>query len=192
VALGKLNGAEQTSSPGRILGLDPGLHVTGYALLDIPQRAGQVGVPEARGADAHLPGPALVEAGVIRSAGRTLALRLQSLYEGLSGVLDQFQPGAVVIEELFAHYAHPRTAVLMAHARGVLLLAAAHRRIPCLSYTATQIKKVITGSGRASKNAIQLTMQRELHLSVVPEPPDVADALAAALCHYHLMLRRVS
>ncbi len=192
MAIRKLNGSEPANDPGRILGLDPGLHITGYALLDMPQRAGHISAPAEPAGDATSAVPVLVEAGVIRSAGRSLALRLQSLYEGVSGVLDQFQPGAVVIEELFAHHAHPRTAVLMAHARGVLLLAAAHRRIPCMSYTATQIKKVITGSGQASKNAIQLTMQRELHLNFVPEPPDVADALAAALCHYHLTLRKAS
>lgn len=192
MAIRKLNGSEPVNDPGRILGLDPGLHITGYALLDMPQRAGHISDLTEQMVNSTSPAPVLVEAGVIRSAGRTLASRLHSLYEGVSGVLDQFQPKAVVIEELFTHYAHPRTAVLMAHARGVLLLAAAHRRIPCLSYTATQIKKVITGSGRASKNAIQLTMQRELHLNVVPEPPDVADALAAALCHFHLMLRKAS
>lgn len=180
MAVGKLNGEGNLGHPGRILGLDPGLRVTGYALLEIPRRTEGV----------ILPVPSLLEAGVIRSSGRTLPERLRSLYHGLQEILEEYRPGIVVVEELFAHYAHPRTAVLMAHARGALLLAAAQCRLPCLSYTATRIKKVITGSGRANKSQIQRTMLEELHLEAVPEPPDVADALAAALCHYHLAVRR--
>jgi crossover junction endodeoxyribonuclease RuvC len=97
--------------------------------------------------------------------------------------LDQFQPGVVVVEQLFAHYDHPRTAILMAHARGVIFLAAGQRGLPVISYNATRIKKTVTGNGRASKDQVQRTIQRELGLTQAPDPPDVADALAAALCH---------
>jgi crossover junction endodeoxyribonuclease RuvC len=100
-------------------------------------------------------------------------------------VLDQFKPAVMVVEQLFAHYDHPRTAILMAHARGVILLAAAQRDVPVHSYNATRIKKTITGNGRASKEQVQRTVQRELGLPQLPEPPDVADALAVALCHYY-------
>jgi crossover junction endodeoxyribonuclease RuvC len=103
--------------------------------------------------------------------------------------LDQYRPGAMVVEQLFAHYDHPRTAILMAHARGVLLLAAAQRGVPIHSYAASRIKKTITGSGRASKEQMQRTIQRELGLSRLPEPHDVADALAAALCQYYVQKR---
>jgi crossover junction endodeoxyribonuclease RuvC len=89
-----------------------------------------------------------------------------------------------VVEQLYAHYDHPRTAILMAHARGVIFLAAAQKNIPVVSYNATRIKKSITGSGRADKGQVQRTIQRELDLDTPPEPPDVADAIAAALCHY--------
>src|SRR5262249_11340055 len=89
-------------------------------------------------------------------------------------------------EQLYAHYQHPRTAILMAHARGVIFLAAGQRGLPVVSFNATRIKKTITGSGRASKEQMQRTIQRELGLAKLPEPPDVADALAVALCHYHL------
>ncbi len=75
----------------------------------------------------------------------------------------------------------------MAHARGVLFLAAAQRDLPVVSYNATRIKKTITGNGRASKEQVQRTIQRELSLAKLPEPPDVADALAAALCHHYLV-----
>jgi crossover junction endodeoxyribonuclease RuvC len=166
---------EPSLSPSglRILGIDPGLQVTGYAVL------------ETRGG-----GPRVCEAGVIRSAeGREstdMARRLQYLYDGIVEVLEQFKPGVAVVEQLFAHYDHPRTAILMAHARGVLFLAAAQRGLPVVSYNATRIKKTITGNGRASKEQVQRTIQRELGLARLPEPPDVADALAAALCHHYL------
>lgn len=162
-----------TSPSGvRVLGIDPGLQVTGYAVIET--RSGS---------------PRVLEAGVIRSAeGRTssdMAHRLRNLYDGIVEILDQFRPTAVAVEQLFAHYEHPRTAILMGHARGVLLLAAAQRGLTVQSYNATRIKKTITGHGRASKEQVQRTMQRELGLATLPEPPDVADALAAALCHYY-------
>jgi len=100
-------------------------------------------------------------------------------------VLDQYEPQVMVVEQLFAHYAHPRTAILMGHARGVLLLAAAQRDVPVVNYAASRVKKTITGHGRASKEQIQFTILRELRLPRLPEPNDVADALAIALCHYH-------
>lgn len=162
-------------SPGRVLGLDPGLRVTGYAVLEAGPRS-----------------PRVCEAGVIRSAegkpsATDMARRLVSLYDGIVEVMEEFHPGAVAVEQLFAHYQHPRTAILMGHARGILLLAAGQRKLTVHSYSATRIKKTITGHGRASKEQVQYTIQRELGLSRVPEPADVADALAAALCHYYLL-----
>jgi crossover junction endodeoxyribonuclease RuvC len=157
----------------RILGIDPGLQITGYAVVEVgPHR------------------PVLCEAGVIRTAeGRAtidLAQRVSKLYDSIVGVLDQFRPQVVVVEQLYAHYEHPRTAILMAHARGVLFLAAAQRQLPVISYNATRVKKTITGNGRAPKDQVQRTIQRELGLRDLPEPPDVADALAVALCHYYV------
>jgi crossover junction endodeoxyribonuclease RuvC len=164
--------------PPRILGLDPGLQVTGYAVIEARPR-----------------GPHVCEAGIVRtSEGRKttdVATRVRTLYDGIVEVLEQFRPGVMVVEQLFAHYEHPRTAILMGHARGVLLLAGAQRDLPVISYAATRIKKTITGHGRAPKDQVQRTMQRELGLSKLPEPPDVADALAAALCHYYLQNRPV-
>jgi crossover junction endodeoxyribonuclease RuvC len=161
-------------SPGqRILGIDPGLQVTGYGVIEAGPR-----------------GPLVREAGVVKSSeGRTpadMAARLVSLYNGIVEVLEEFRPGVVAVEQLFAHYAHPRTAILMAHARAVLMLAAGQRGLPVLSYNATLIKKTITGSGRAAKDQVQRTIQRELGLARLPEPADVADALAVALCHYYV------
>ena len=116
-----------------------------------------------------------------------MALRLANLYNGIVEVIEQYRPQAVAVEQLYAHYDHPRTAILMGHARGVLLLAAGQRGIPVTSYNATRIKKTITGHGRASKTQMQHAMLRELGLPTLPEPADVADALAAALCHYYAM-----
>jgi crossover junction endodeoxyribonuclease RuvC len=159
--------------PQRILGIDPGLQITGYGVLEVqPQR------------------PRVCEAGVIRATERgqkaSLASRVQAVYKGIVEIVEQFQPETVVVEQLYSHYAHPRTAILMAHARGVVFLAAAEHGIPLVNYNATRIKKTVTGSGRASKEQMQRTIQRELGLAQLPEPPDVADALAAALCHYYI------
>lgn len=160
-------------TPGsRILGIDPGLETTGYGVLEMaPHR------------------PLVCEAGVVRgSQGRAttdMAPRLRNLYTGMVEIIEQFRPGVVVVEQLYAHYEHPRTAILMGHARGVIFLAAAQSDLPVVSYNATRIKKTVTGNGRASKEQVQRTVQRELSLAALPEPPDVADALAAALCHYY-------
>jgi crossover junction endodeoxyribonuclease RuvC len=161
--------------PVRILGIDPGLLVTGYGVLEVRDRK-----------------PVVCEAGVVRGTERErekleIAVRLTNLYNGIVEVIEQYQPKAMAVEQLYAHYEHPRTAILMGHARGALLLAAGQRGIPVTSYNATRIKKTITGHGRASKAQMQHAMLRELGLATLPEPADVADALAAALCHYYAM-----
>lgn len=159
------------STPRRVLGLDPGLQTTGYGILECTAK-----------------GIRIAEAGVIRSAhdGRDtpdMADRVKVLYDGLVEILDQWKPAAIAVEQLYAHYDHPRTAILMAHARGCYFLAGAQRNIPVFSYAATRVKKTITGHGRASKEQMQAAITRELNLAKPPEPHDVADALAIALCH---------
>jgi crossover junction endodeoxyribonuclease RuvC len=158
----------------RILGVDPGLRVTGYAVLEA--RAGT---------------PHVCEAGIVRTAeGKSttdVALRVRCLYDGIVEVVEQFRPDVMVVEQLFAHYDHPRTAILMGHARGVILLAAAQNEIPVVSYMASRVKKTITGHGRASKEQMQYAIERELKLTRLPEPHDVADALAIALCHHYVI-----
>jgi crossover junction endodeoxyribonuclease RuvC len=153
----------------RILGIDPGLHITGYGVIKGSRQR-----------------PGVCEAGIIHAAGPgEMASRIHFLYNGIVEVIDQFRPHVLAVEQLYAHYQHPRTAILMAHARGVIFLAAAQRDLKVVSYNATRIKKTITGNGRASKEQIQRTIQRELGLAQLPEPPDVADALAVALCHFY-------
>jgi|ERR1043165_7224502 crossover junction endodeoxyribonuclease RuvC len=157
--------------PHRILGIDPGLGITGYGVIE---------VKAAR--------PVLCEAGVLRTSDDhaiDMAEKLLSVYKGVVEVIAQFEPKVMAVEQLYAHYDHPRTAILMGHARGVIFLAATQQGIPVVSYASTQVKKLITGNGRASKDQVQRTIQHELGLAQLPEPPDVADALAVALCHYY-------
>lgn len=160
-----------SATPRRVLGLDPGLQTAGYGVLEVTDR-----------------GPRVVDAGVIRSTdGRDpadMAVRVRALYDGLCEVLDEWKPAAMAVEQLYAHYEHPRTAILMAHARGVFLLAGAQQNIPVISYASTKVKKLVTGSGHASKEQMQHAIARELGLAGPPEPHDVADALAIALCHH--------
>ena len=162
--------SESPDAPSRILGIDPGLQVAGYAVLEASDK-----------------GPIIRDAGVVRSEKEEppdMARRLKTLYDGICEVLDEWQPQVMVVEQLYAHYEHPRTAILMGHARGTFFLAGAKRGIPVLSYAATRVKKLITGSGRAGKEQMQYAIARELGLDKLPEPHDVADALAIALCHY--------
>ena len=150
----------------RILGIDPGLQVCGYACLEAE-----------RGAER------LIEAGVIRTEGDdALEQRLNRIAEDAESLIRDFSPEVVAVEELYSHYAHPRTAILMGHARGVILQKCAEAAIEVRSFSATRIKKSITGNGRASKEQIQRTIQTILCLSELPEPNDVADAIAAAMC----------
>jgi len=150
----------------RILGIDPGLQVCGYACLEA-------------GGDKET----LIEAGVIRTGtGSAIEEKLNRIAEDTQSLLENFKPDVVAVEELYSHYAHPRTAILMGHARGVILQRCAQAAIEVRSFSATRIKKSITGNGRASKEQVQKTIQTILSLPQIPEPNDVADAIAAALC----------
>jgi len=155
----------------RVLGVDPGLQVTGYGLLDDTS-----GKPE------------LVEAGVIRStSSHPLEKRLLDLYNGLENVIDELQPDVLSVEELYSHYSHPKTAVIMGHARGVFFLVAAQAGIQVFSYSATRVKKSLTGTGRATKDQVARMICRILQCSEFKGPEDVTDAIAVALCHYNVL-----
>ena len=125
----------------------------------------------------------MVEAGFLKAkAADAMPLRLQTLFRGLCEIIEEFQPEVVVIEELFSMYQHPRSALLMAQARGVFLLAAQQSNVPVHSFLPNEVKQVIAGNGHASKSAVQAAVKARLRLDAIPEPPDVADALAIALC----------
>lgn len=147
-------------------GIDPGLGVTGYAVLRFSGGSSS-----------------LLDAGVCRFDEKLcLADRLVDVERDLAAILDEHQPDVVAVEQLYAHYKHPRTAILMGHARGVILLTAARMGIEVRSYEATRVKKYLTGHGRATKGQMQRAVQTALNLSALPEPSDVADALAIAMC----------
>ena len=150
----------------RIIGLDPGLQITGYGVIDYaPTR------------------PALVDGGVIRLKIKTsIADRLVELETELDGLFDEHKPDAAAVEQLYSNYAHPRTAILMGHARGVILLVARRRGVEVHEFAANRIKQSLTGHGHASKEQMQRAIQHQWSLAKPPDPPDVADALAVALC----------
>ncbi|OHB63926.1 MAG: crossover junction endodeoxyribonuclease RuvC [Planctomycetes bacterium RBG_13_60_9] len=157
----------------RILGIDPGLQVCGYACLEIDGNR-----------------EILIEAGILKTThGLPIEIRLNEIADDIETILDRLTPNVVAVEELYSHYAHPRTAILMGHARGVILQKCAKAGVEVKSFAATRIKKSITGNGRASKEQMQRTMQTILGLAEVPKPPDVADAMAAALCCANTMSR---
>jgi crossover junction endodeoxyribonuclease RuvC len=160
---------EGSAASAVVLGVDPGLNTTGYGVLEVTG-------PQWR----------IVEAGVVRSRSKeSLGGRLVEIHRGITDVLNTFQPTVMALENLYSHYERPQTAILMGHARGVICLAAAQCNVPIANYAATQVKKTLTGSGRAPKSQVQWAICREFGLADIPEPPDVADALAIALCHIH-------
>jgi crossover junction endodeoxyribonuclease RuvC len=150
----------------RILGIDPGLRITGYGVIDHQWTKST-----------------LVDAGVIRLTPRSpIAERLVELETELERLFEESKPEVCAIEQLYAHYAHPRTAILMGHARGVIMLVARRRGAQVEQYSANRIKQSLTGHGHASKLQMQRAVQSMWNLKSLPEPPDVADALAVALC----------
>ena len=156
----------------RILGVDPGLQITGYGVISVPDDI------------LHGQEMELVEAGVVRAETRLgIAVRLRRIHDALSDVISELKPNRLVIEKLYAHYKHPATAILMGHARGVVCLLSGTHRLPLTSIAATHVKKSITGKGHAGKLQVQKMVQHTLRLKGIPEPSDAADALAIAISY---------
>lgn len=152
----------------RVLGVDPGLIATGYALI---------------GPGPH--GPAVHSTGVISTASDApLEARVHEIYEGVRKVLEALAPELVVVEDLYAEYRFPRTAILMAHARGVICLAARQHGVPLLALAPGEAKRAVAGHGAASKSQVQHGVQRLLGLEALPRPSHVADALALAVAGF--------
>ena len=157
-----------------ILGIDPGLNTTGYGVIEVTS---EKGMGQFR----------LCEAGIVRSKAKgDIESRLKEIYDGVTEVIQLHKPDMMSVEQLFSHYERVRTAILMGHARGVICLAAGNADVPVVHYEPTRVKKVLTGNGRAPKSQVQLAVKLQLGLPSVPEPNDVADALAIALCGHHL------
>ena len=153
----------------RILGIDPGLRITGYGVIDVTP--------------ATVLKPQLIDGGVIRlDAKQPLADRLVELSAELEAIITEHRPNICAVEQLYSNYAHPRTAILMGHARGVILLVARKHQVQVRQFAANRIKESLTGHGHAKKDQMQRAVQSLWNLAEPPDPPDVADALAAALC----------
>ncbi|MCH9014873.1 MAG: crossover junction endodeoxyribonuclease RuvC [Gemmatimonadetes bacterium] len=123
----------------------------------------------------------LHECGVIRTDARLdLWLRLEELYDGVTEVVERFRPSTMTIETIF-HGKNPRSAMSLAHARGVILLVAAKHNLAVREFAPASIKQAITGSGQASKDQVAYMLQKLLRLQAPPTPADAADGVAVAL-----------
>lgn len=149
-----------------IVGIDPGYAIVGVGIVKYEKNK-----------------LSMIEYGAITTNAHTKTTqRLNIIYEKINSVFDEYKPDAVAIEELFFNN-NAKTAIMVAQARGVLLVAAANKGIPVYEYTPLQIKQAITGYGRADKNQMQNMVKLLLNLNVIPKPDDAADALAVGICH---------
>jgi crossover junction endodeoxyribonuclease RuvC len=149
-----------------VLGIDPGLANTGYGVV---QRRGD--------------GLVALDGGVITTpAGVAQETRLADIHAAVDALLDEHVPAAVALEELYFGQ-NVRTAFAVGHARGVAMMAAGQRGIPCSGYTPQQVKGAVCGNGRADKAQVGRMVQALLGLTAAPTPDHAADALAVAICH---------
>ena len=152
----------------RVLGIDPGTAITGYAIVE--ETGGKL---------------SLIDIGVVNTPAKTpLPSRLQKIYAGLTDVIAKHQPEASAVEELFFSR-NVRTAMSVGQARGVTLLALADADLPIAEYTPMQIKQAVTGYGNADKRQVQEMVRMLLSLRDIPKPDDAADAAAVAICYLH-------
>ncbi|MBQ8196648.1 MAG: crossover junction endodeoxyribonuclease RuvC [Clostridia bacterium] len=150
-----------------IVGFDPGLATLGYGV--IKKEKGKK--------------PEMIDYGIVSTPkDENLAVRLCMLEKGVKQIIDTYKPDEIAIEELF-FAKNVKTAIAVAHARGVTLLTAVKECGQIFEYTPLQIKQALTGYGRADKKQIQQMVKTFLNLKAVPKPDDAADALAVALCH---------
>ena len=150
----------------RILGIDPGYGITGFGLIEASRGASR-----------------LLSCGAITTpAGMDFSARLEIIYEDMRQLLEQAQPEAVAIEELFFGQ-NVTTGIGVAQSRGVILLAIRQAGVPVFSYKPMQVKQAVVGYGKAEKRQVMLMTQRLLRMKEIPRPDDAADALAIALCH---------
>jgi crossover junction endodeoxyribonuclease RuvC len=150
----------------RILGIDPGLRITGFGVLD---KAGQ---------QLHY-----VASGCIKTPDGELPERLKAILNSLGEVIAQHRPDQIAVEKVFVNV-NPQTTLLLGQARGAAICAAVLANLPVAEYTALQVKQAVVGNGHADKEQVQQMVQRLLKLSGTPGP-DAADALACAICHAH-------
>lgn len=152
----------------RILGIDPGYAIVGYGVVDYD---GYNFKPIGYGA-------------ITTSADMSFHNRLSIIYNDMISIIDMYNPNCVGIEKLFFNSNH-KTAIDVAQARGVIILALSQKNVPIYEYTPLQIKQAITGYGQAEKKQVMEMTRNFLKLKSVPKPDDTADALAVAICHGH-------
>lgn len=158
----------------RTMGIDPGTAILGWGFVEDDDAGGQ----------------RLVAYGALTTPkDQPLARRLQMLYDGLEALIARYKPDTAAIEELF-FAKNVTTALAVAHARGVIMLALAHANIPMDEYRPMAIKQAMTGYGHADKRQMQEMVRLQLGLDHIPKPDDAADALAIALCQAHSVLVR--
>lgn len=149
-----------------IMGVDPGTAITGFGVVNYRENLFS-----------------MVGCGCIRTLpDKTIALRLKTLYDELTKAIKLYNPDHFAVEELFFNK-NTRTALAVGQARGICILAAADSGLPVYEYTPLQVKKAVAGFGKAEKRQVQFMVKCILSLKTVPEPDDVADALAIAICH---------
>ncbi len=152
----------------RILGIDPGYAIVGYGIVDYEANHFKV-----------------VDFGAVTTQAHTpFDLRLQTIYNGLSCLIEKYKPDAMSIEKLYFN-TNTTTAIDVAQARGAIVLAAAQGGLDISEYTPLQVKQSVVGYGRAEKKQVQEMTRLMLNLQSVPKPDDTADALALAICHAH-------
>ena len=150
----------------RILGIDPGLRVTGFGVLE--KRAGKL---------------SYVTSGCIKTGTGELPARIKIIVDGLAEVIDDNAPVQVAVEKVFVNV-NPQSTLLLGQARGAAICAAVMHNLPVSEYTALQVKQAVVGNGHAKKEQVQEMVKRLLKLAGDPSP-DAADALACAICHAH-------
>jgi len=150
----------------RILGIDPGLRVTGYGVID---KTGQK--------------LSYVASGVVRTQGDELPPRIATLFAGVGEILASFQPQMTAVEKVFVNV-NPKSTLLLGQARGAVIAALTHAGQPVFEYTALQVKQAVVGNGHADKAQVIHMVRRLLDLPAEPGA-DAADALACAICHAH-------
>lgn len=149
-----------------ILGIDPGFALVGWSVIL-----------------SDMGNLRLVDYGCIETLkNESFSVRLEKIYKELSGVIREYKPDALVMEELFFN-TNQTTVINVAQARGVLTLAAVHHQVQIFEYTPLQVKMALTGYGRADKQQVQRMVQQLFKLAEIPKPDDAADALAVAYCH---------
>ena len=151
-----------------ILGIDPGYAIVGYGLIEY--KASRFSV---------------IDYGAVTTpAGIAPDRRLEMIYDSLSAIIEKHRPDDVAIEELFFQN-NQKTAIMVAEARGVIVLCAKKHRLNLAEYTPLQVKQAVVGYGRAEKKQVQSMVTTLLGLKETPKPDDTADALAIAICHAH-------